>query len=147
MIHDLKIRPEFFAPAATGKKRAELRYNDRDYQEGDLLLLREWEPGAGYTGQVATVAVIHVDDVGRWLPGYVLLSFGGLASTKMMLNEDAPTARAYRGAVLNAAFLNALVGTTSQDSLIHQMAALLLEREDLAQKGVVEKSLHDDGER
>jgi hypothetical protein len=33
-----------------GKKRFELRQNDRDFKEGDRVVLQEWKPTGEYTG-------------------------------------------------------------------------------------------------
>ncbi len=49
--HDLKILPEYFEAVASGKKKFELRKNDRDYKVHDMFVLREWDPGKGYTGR------------------------------------------------------------------------------------------------
>ncbi|MCH7799049.1 MAG: DUF3850 domain-containing protein [Planctomycetes bacterium] len=40
----LKIWPQYYQPIVTGEKKFERRKNDRDYQVGDQLLLREWDP-------------------------------------------------------------------------------------------------------
>lgn len=58
-IHDLKILPVYFDDVAKGRKTFELRFDDRGYLEGDLLLLREWENGA-YTGRRAVVKVTYI---------------------------------------------------------------------------------------
>tara|TARA_R110000851_G_scaffold268071_2_gene420675 strand:+ start:6446 stop:6877 length:432 start_codon:yes stop_codon:yes gene_type:complete len=55
--HDLKVWPEFFGDLQDGAKLFELRRDDRPFEEGDWLKLREWKkpdilaatPG-GYTG-------------------------------------------------------------------------------------------------
>lgn len=73
MIHNLKILPEHFVPVVEGKKLAELRLNDRNYQVGDYLHLCEFYERS-YTGECCTAEVIHVADVGSYLDGYVLLS-------------------------------------------------------------------------
>lgn len=79
MIHDLKIWPEHFRDVRAGIKTAELRLNDRNYQPGDVLVLREYDPQTGeYTGNVETRTVTHVLADERWLqPGVVMLSMTG----------------------------------------------------------------------
>jgi hypothetical protein len=71
-IHDLKSWPEYFKDVVRGLKTVELRQNDRGYQEGDLLCLREWQPappissgvspawGGRYTGRLVLVKVTHI---------------------------------------------------------------------------------------
>lgn len=71
--HNLKILPQHFSPVDAGIKHAELRKNDRDYQQGDILNLCEWD-GDNFTGRFAIRQVSHVADVSAYLPGYVLLS-------------------------------------------------------------------------
>ena len=64
--HDLKIWPQYFDAVSDGKKRAELRKNDRDYQEGDVLNLREFDPKTDrYTGRCVTAVVTHVQRIGE----------------------------------------------------------------------------------
>lgn len=47
-----KIWPEYFDDVVSGKKRYELRLNDFEVNEGDTLLLEEWDPKTKkYTGQ------------------------------------------------------------------------------------------------
>lgn len=73
--HNLKIWPEYFAAVRDGLKRAELRWNDREYQAGDILDLCEWDPNEeAFTGEYISVNVTHVAELGQWMPGYVLLS-------------------------------------------------------------------------
>lgn len=49
--HDLKILPKYYDDVMMEKKCFELRLNDRDYQVGDIFLLREYIPEYGYTGR------------------------------------------------------------------------------------------------
>jgi len=50
--HDLKIWPNYFGPVQSGAKPFEVRKNDRDYQPGHRLRLREWDPNTKeYTGR------------------------------------------------------------------------------------------------
>ena len=78
--HDLKCEPWSFAAIESGRKRFEVRRDDRGYLKGDLLLLREWQPmtrdTGQYTGRSLTVRVGYIlaDPEGRWLqPGCVVL--------------------------------------------------------------------------
>lgn len=48
-IHELKIYPTYYKAVSNGEKTFELRKNDRDYQVGDILNLKEWD-GNKYTG-------------------------------------------------------------------------------------------------
>lgn len=76
MIHDLKILPEHFRDVRAGIKTAELRLNDRNFQPGDVLVLREWSPiYKEYTGEVEMRRVTHILEDDRYLsPGMVMLS-------------------------------------------------------------------------
>lgn len=50
--HELKIWPNYFDPVQTGAKSFEVRKNDRDFQPGDRLVLREWDPNTKeYSGR------------------------------------------------------------------------------------------------
>lgn len=48
--HNLKILPEYYEAVISGRKRFEIRKNDRDFQVGDLFILMEWD-GQKYTGR------------------------------------------------------------------------------------------------
>lgn len=76
MQHDLKIRPRYFGPVKAGRKTVELRKDDRNYQVGDVLHLREYEDGK-YTGRCVCVDVTNVlrdcEEYGL-MPGYCILS-------------------------------------------------------------------------
>jgi ASC-1-like (ASCH) protein len=61
MTHDLKIWPEYFDPLKDGRKRCEVRNNDRGFAVGDKLLLREWLPlSETYTGRKLVMRVTHI---------------------------------------------------------------------------------------
>jgi hypothetical protein len=49
--HDLKCWPEFFKHLWSGEKTFEIRKDDRGYQAGDTLTLREWTERHGYSGR------------------------------------------------------------------------------------------------
>jgi len=78
--HELKTWPCFFEPVLKGKKRFELRWNDRDFHEGDTLTLREWAPFSTphYTGRrlrARVVLIIHAGTLPSGLePGHCVMS-------------------------------------------------------------------------
>ena len=49
-IHELKIKPEYFEAVRKNKKRFELRRDDRDFEVGDFINLKEFDNGE-YTGR------------------------------------------------------------------------------------------------
>lgn len=56
--HELKTWPEYFIPISRGLKNFEIRYNDRNFQVGDILILQEYEPDSEeYTGREITAFV------------------------------------------------------------------------------------------
>ena len=76
MEHELKTLPEHYDAIERSDKTCELRLNDRNYQVGDTLHLRRYEPLIpGYTGPSLRVLVTHILSGGVWLsPGYVAMS-------------------------------------------------------------------------
>lgn len=44
MNHELKIWPQYYRRVADGSKTFEIRDNDRGFQAGDTVRLREWDP-------------------------------------------------------------------------------------------------------
>lgn len=94
MEHELKTMPAFFEAVLSGEKTAEVRKNDRSFQKGDKLLLREYEirrtfiggvlrpeyshfEADGYSERKARVVITHVLTGEEWgiKDGYAVLSF------------------------------------------------------------------------
>ncbi|OTP82404.1 hypothetical protein B6D08_11385 [Gilliamella apicola] len=74
--HKLKIKSEYFSAVINKTKTAEIRYNDRNYQVGDILNLNEIDEHGVFTGKNCAVIVTHVLDDNQYLQtGYVMLSF------------------------------------------------------------------------
>jgi hypothetical protein len=76
MIHELKTWPEYYNAVFDGTKNFEVRKNDRDYQVGDELVLREWDPHReSFTGSVTTVDVTYILSDPQFVKdGYVIMS-------------------------------------------------------------------------
>lgn len=84
MIHELKCWPEFFEPISEDRKTHDLRRaGDRNFQIGDLLRLREFDPRTqAYTGREQLVEVTYITSAqvpcalsnGALDPGYCILS-------------------------------------------------------------------------
>lgn len=56
-----KIWPEYFEAVVSGKKKYELRLNDFEVNEGDTLVLEEWDSQtAKYTGRKIAKKVTYV---------------------------------------------------------------------------------------
>lgn len=75
MIHELKTWPEYFQAIVEGRKRFEIRRDDRPFAVDDELGLREWDPKAGeYTGRFARVRVAYIYRGPLCLPEFCVMS-------------------------------------------------------------------------
>lgn len=61
MHHELKILPRYFQPVLDGTKTFEIRVNDRNFQEGDTVTLKEWD-GERFTGRNVDRQITFVTD-------------------------------------------------------------------------------------
>lgn len=58
--HQLKCWPDYFDPILSGEKNFDVREDDRDYQVGDVLVIREWDHLLEeYTGRIAIRKVTY----------------------------------------------------------------------------------------
>jgi hypothetical protein len=75
--HELKTWPPYFQAVKTNRKTFEVRRNDRDFKVGDLLHLREYDPGMeDYTGEETGRFIGYIlDDPNFVKEGYVILGF------------------------------------------------------------------------
>ena len=78
MKHDLKVWPPFFKDIERGNKTYELRKNDRGFELGDILELREYDPNKkDYTGNSTLRRVTYIMTSFQGLePGYCIMSLG-----------------------------------------------------------------------
>jgi len=85
MRHKKKVWPEYFQKILEGKKTFELRLADWECNEGDILILQEWDPETKeYTGREIEKEVTYVgktknmtfwpkEDVEKY--GYQIIAF------------------------------------------------------------------------
>ena len=77
-IHDLKIAPPYYAAVVSGDKTFEVRYNDRDYQVGDILNLNEYLAG-NFTGRGITKQITYMlDDADYCKEGFIILALADI---------------------------------------------------------------------
>ena len=57
--HELKIKPQYFKDVISGLKTFEVRKNDRNFEVGDIITLREFENGK-FTGKSINVEIVYI---------------------------------------------------------------------------------------
>ena len=75
--HELKILPEYFQAVQDGRKNFELRKDDRGYQVGDLVHLREYYEGR-YSGRDIVLKIRYIlRDCPEYglMDGYCIIGF------------------------------------------------------------------------
>lgn len=68
ITHELKILPKYYKEVLCGNKTFEIRFNDRDYKAGDIVILKNIE-----TGQKIYKKIGYVCDFAQQ-PGFVVFS-------------------------------------------------------------------------
>ena len=100
--HKLKIKSEYFSAVINKTKTAEIRYNDRNYQVDDILILNEIDENGVFTGNNCAVIVTHVLDDNQYLQtGFVMLSFRMPNSDDSHKNINEIKAQGIKEAVIN----------------------------------------------
>lgn len=80
-VHDVKLGATFFDDVKTGRKTFELRKNDREYKEGDTIVLHEYKDGAT-TGRTITKKIVYMlEDFTGLEDGYCILGLGEVEET------------------------------------------------------------------
>ena len=72
-VKELKIKPKYFQAQKEGRKNFEICKNDRDFQEGEALILREYDSTTGeYSGRRVVCLITYITNFEQ-KPGYVVL--------------------------------------------------------------------------
>lgn len=78
MKHELKTDSLHFEYLLSGEKTFEIRKNDRSFNVGDEVVLKEWDQGSddmmGYTGQEIEGVITYLTDFAQE-NGYVVFAF------------------------------------------------------------------------
>lgn len=91
--HELKILPKWFEDVQANKKNFEIRKNDRNFEAGDCLILKEWYRGK-FTGRYVIREIEYIykgDGTYGLTEGYCVL---GLKVPKAERAEGIPGKRA-----------------------------------------------------
>ena len=73
--HELKIKPQYFWDIVCNIKTFEVRKNDRNFEVGDIITLRDFENGK-LTGKSINVEIVYIlNDEEYCKESYVVLGF------------------------------------------------------------------------
>jgi hypothetical protein len=74
--HHLKTLPEYFEAVRKGVKTFEVRKFDRLFRVGDILILNEYDPIDGHTGEFEVRQITYILDGGQFglEEGYCILA-------------------------------------------------------------------------
>lgn len=73
MIHQLKLSSKYFDDVQNGTKTFEVRKNDRGFNVGDILILKEVVENDKYTGRTIKVKVTYFFSLFGLASGYCVL--------------------------------------------------------------------------
>jgi hypothetical protein len=96
--HELKLKQPYFDAVLNGRKTFEVRYNDRDYQEGDIVIFREVDRDGDPTPSIVRIKAEI---------GYVLRDFAGLQDgyVAFSLRNADRSAKHAKGGICNEPFV------------------------------------------
>ncbi len=77
MTHRLKTADKFYEAVRTGKKKFEIRKNDRDFQVGDLVVLEEIDKQGRFTRRSLSRRICYMTSFHQQA-GYVVMGLCGL---------------------------------------------------------------------
>jgi len=127
MIHELKCWPKFFKAMVDGVKTFEVRKNDRRFEVGDELLLREYDPAKQeLSGQTYIVSISYILPGGNFGidPDYVVLGIRKSEKIDHMIYIMDPDSEAAR-IVREAGILK-----DASDKLVRRAEAMVYQDKD-----------------
>lgn len=87
-VHEIKIVASYYDDVTSGRKRFELRKNDRGYKVGDTLKMLEFE-GGKHTGRIIDADIIYMlEDYTGLEDGYCILGIDVKAFSGMVSETD-----------------------------------------------------------
>lgn len=97
--HELKSHPHFFEALKRGDKNFEIRRNDRNYQRGDMLTIRGYDPTFGLMlGEPALRFVVtymmNCEDFPAIQPGFVIMGIKPLDGREAVRRSNIAAAAA-----------------------------------------------------
>lgn len=59
-VYEMRVFPENFKAIKEGKKKFEVVKNDKNYNVGEYIDLREFDIGKGYTGEMLCLKIVYM---------------------------------------------------------------------------------------
>ena len=75
MTHQIKITPVHYKEIANERKKFEIRYNDRNYKTGDMVVLKEYLGKENYSGRKIYIKINDIFDISDIIKNYVAFTF------------------------------------------------------------------------
>jgi ASC-1-like (ASCH) protein len=73
MEHKLKTKTDYFNAHAQGLKNFEIRWDDRNYKVGDILILQDYDEETGLSGREIRKRVTYLTTLEQ-VPGYIVMA-------------------------------------------------------------------------
>ena len=88
-VHELKCWGKYFNELSSGKKKFELRKNDRNFKVGDHLCIQAYDPEKKeYTGGFLYFIVTYILNIGEFLEGHDDWVVMGIKRLSFSSSED-----------------------------------------------------------